>query len=117
MTPEDHVEFTHAQGLAVGCLGMLFGIGLIYFGAERWFTFGVLAFMTIGGTVFIQRRLLRRPWFLTFVAIMVIGHLAFVLAFPDAALERSEARMLAAADIGGLIALSFGLEKLMSRPK
>jgi hypothetical protein len=115
MTAEDEPEFTHKQGLAVGCVTVLFGGSLILFGGEQWFQPGIIAFGAIATTLFIQRRLLRRPWFMAFVALMVIAHLGLVLAFPATDLSREEVNALAFADIVGVLALAFGLEKLMLR--
>ena len=113
MTTEDEPEFTHQQGLAIGGLALLVGVGLMFFG-ERWAELGTIAFAAVAVTVFIQRRLLRRPWFLAFVALMVIAQLSLVLAFPWADLDRSEFKIFALADMLVVLGLSFALEKLVT---
>ena len=115
MNTEDSAEFTHEQGLAVGCVTVLFGAGLLLFGGEQWAEPGTIAFGAIAATMFIQRRLLRRPWFIAFLSLMVIAHLGLVLAFPVTDLSRGEFKAFAFADMVGVLALAFGLEKLMLR--
>lgn len=86
---------------------------LLWFGGEQWFELGIIAFSAMASTVFIQRRLLRRKWFIAFVALMVIAHITPVLSFPEPDLSRGEFKALALTDVVAVLALAFGLEKLM----
>lgn len=117
MAAEDEVEFTHEQGLAVGCTTMLFGGALLLCGGEKWAQPGIIAFGAIAATAFIQRRLLKRTWFIAFLVLMVIAQLGLVLAFPETDLSHGEFKLLALADLVGVLALAFGLEKVMLRRK
>lgn len=106
-------EFTHKQGLAVGLCILAFGAGLLLVGGDQWFDPGIIAVTAVGTTAFVQRRLLRRRWFMIFLAAMVMLHLGLVLAFP-VDLARSEFKLWAIADTVGVLGLSFGLERLMA---
>ena len=114
MTKDDRPEFTHEQGLAVAGTALMLGAGLLFFSGDRWFELGIIAFGAIAATVFVQRHLLRRVWFLTFLAVMVVAHLGLVLAFPFTDLDRSSFKLVALADVLGVLGLGFGLEKLAS---
>lgn len=107
-------EFTHKQGLAVGLSTLIFGAALLLLGGDRWFDVGIIAFTAIAATIFIQRRLLRRFWFMLFLVVMVLMHLALVLAFPIN-LDRSGFKLLAVADFVCVLGLALGLERLMAR--
>lgn len=119
MTTDDEIEFTYEQGLGVGCATLLLFGSLLLLGGREYAVTGAIAFGAIASTVFIQRRLLRRPWFIVFVAVMVIAHTGLVLAFPgfDRDLQRGGVKLIALADIVGVLVLAYGLQKLMLRSK
>ena len=93
------------------------GVDLLFFGGSQWPDLAVIASLAIASTLFVHCDLIRRPWYLTFLAVMAIAHLGLVLAFPGAAFNRSELGLFTAADVLGVLGLAFGLEEFVSLRK
>ena len=69
-------------------------IDLLFFG-DRASDVAAIAFLTIASTLFVHCNLMRRPWFLTFVAIAAAAHLALAMMFPGADLDPAQFRLFA----------------------
>lgn len=96
---------------------MLVGVDLVLFPSGQLADLAVIAFLAMASTVFVHFNLVRRAWFLTFVAVATAAHLGLVIAFPDADFGVSDFKLLASADVLGVVSLVFGLEKLLSLRK
>ena len=107
-------EFTHRQGLRVGAVAALAGASIISLGGDEWFQLGVISLGAVATTAVIQRHLVRKPWFLAFLGLMIAAHLGVVLAYPAPALSRGAFGLLALADVIAVLALAMGLEKMLA---
>ena len=114
MAEEKAPESTHKQALAIIATAALLGAGLLYLGGDQWFQLALIGYAAVATTVVVYRDLLRQVWFKVFVAAMVLLHLGLVLVFP-ADLNRSEFKLLAIADVVGVLGLACALNKLMAR--
>jgi hypothetical protein len=114
VTTDQGPEFTHRQGLGVVAVAALFGGSLIAFGGDEWFQLGVISLSAVAATALIQRHLVRKPWFLAFLALMIAAHLGAVLAYPAPDLSRGAFGLLALADLIAVLALAMGLEKIVA---
>ena len=107
-------EFTHRQGLGVGAVVAVIGGSLIALGGDDWFQLGVISLGAVATTTFVQRHLIRTPWFLAFLGVMIAAHLAVVLGHPAPNLSRGAFGLLALADVIAVLAISMSLEKMLA---
>ena len=77
----------------------------------------VIAFFAIAATLFVHCNLMRRTWFLGFLAVAAAVHLAVVMMFPGADLDPVQFKMFAFSDVLAVIGLVFVVEKLLSLRK
>lgn len=87
---------------------------LSFFGGPRSADLEVIALLAIASTVFVHCNLLRRTWFLAFLAVAAVIQLCLVIAFLGIDLDRREFRLFASTDVLAFVGLAFCLEKLVS---
>ena len=74
----------------------------------------VIAFFAIAATMFVHCNLMRRTWFLGFLAVAAAVHLALVMMFPGMDLDPVQFKLFAFTDVLAVIGLVFVVEKLLS---
>ena len=77
----------------------------------------VIAFFAIAATLFVHCNLMRRTWFIGFLAAAAAAHLALVMMFPSVDLDPVQFKMFAFSDVLAVIGLVFVVEKLLSLRK
>lgn len=88
-------------------------IDLLFFGDQAP-GLAVIPFLAIAATLFVHCNLMRRPWFLTFLAVTAATHLAVVIMFPGAHLDPNQFKLFAVSDTLAVISLAFCVEKLVA---
>lgn len=90
------------------------GSDLLVFAGGESTDAAVIAFLAIASTVFVHCNLLRHMWFLAFLAVASVLHLALIVAFPGIDLKADEFRLFVSADVLVFVCSAFALEKLVS---